>query len=96
MGLFGKILGRALGSVAGNIIPQLKGIDTGGLGETVGGLAPFKKGGRVKKTGPIYAHKGEYVLRKGIAPTKSQKERTEKGKKGKKGGKGGKGGKGKK
>ena len=82
MGIFGKILGRALGSVAGSLIPQLKGIDTGGLGETVGGLAPFKKGGRVKKTGPIYAHKGEFVLPVGVAPTKAQKAKVAKKKAG--------------
>ena len=32
----------------------------------------FKKGGKVKKTGPIYAHKGEFVLPKGIRPTRKQ------------------------
>jgi len=35
-------------------------------------LPEFKKGGKVKKTGPIMAHKGEYVLPASVKPTKKQ------------------------
>jgi hypothetical protein len=36
------------------------------------GLVPFKLGGKVNKTGPIYAHKGEFVLPPGVKPTTHQ------------------------
>jgi hypothetical protein len=84
MGVIGRKLGSALGRAFGNFSGQKLGkftgigADKGGaIGEDIGGdilgkLIPFKKGGRVKKTGPIYAHKGEYVLPKGVAPTKKQ------------------------
>ena len=92
MGLFGNILGRALGSIGSAILP-IKGIDGGEVGSALGSLAPFKKGGPIKRTGPIYAHKGEYILPKGVKPTATQKKAVAKGKAkgGKKGGKGGKG-----
>ena len=93
MGIFGNILGRALGSIGSALLP-IKGIDGGEVGSALGSLAPFKKGGRVKKTGPIYAHKGEFVLPVGVAPTKAQKAKVAKKKAG--GKKGGKGGRGKK
>jgi hypothetical protein len=35
-------------------------------------MLPFKKGGRVKKTGPALVHKGEFVLPASVKPTKSQ------------------------
>jgi hypothetical protein len=35
-------------------------------------MPEFKKGGKVKKTGPIMAHKGEYVLPASVKPTKKQ------------------------
>ena len=85
---FGSLLGRLAGTIGSALLP-IKGVDGGELGATLGGLTGFKNGGRVKRTGPAYLHKGEFVLRKGIAPTKSQKERTTAGKKrggGKKGG----------
>lgn len=76
----GRIVGRGLGSLAGESLGKYTGIDSqkgAGIGDEIGGsilgaLIPFKKGGKVKKTGPIYAHKGEYVLPKGVKPTKAQ------------------------
>jgi hypothetical protein len=44
-------------------------------------LPEFKKGGKVKKTGPIMAHKGEYVLPASVKPTKKQMSRVSKMKK---------------
>ena len=95
MGLFGNILGRALGSIGSAILP-IKGIDGGEVGSALGSLAPFKKGGRVPRTGRALIHKGEYILPVGVAPTKAQKAKVAKGKAKGKGGKGGgkKGGKG--
>lgn len=92
MGLFGNLLGTIAGGLGSKFIP-IKGIDGGEVGGSLGSLLPFKKGGRVKKTGPIYAHAGEFVLPKGVPPTKAQKAKVAKGKKtgGKKGGKGGRG-----
>lgn len=37
------------------------------------GFPSFKKGGFLKKTGPIFAHAGEFVLPKGIKPTDAQR-----------------------
>lgn len=75
----GSLLGRSIGHFAGSKLGKYTGIgaqEGGSAGEDVGGkigaLLPFKKGGRVKKTGPILAHKGEFVLPRGVAPTKAQ------------------------
>lgn len=87
MGLIGRTIGNFLGSklggLAGGALGGITGTgaDEGGrIGGTIGGnllskLIPFKKGGRVKKTGPILAHKGEYVLPAGVKPTKMQMSR---------------------
>ena len=85
----GAALGRSLGHFAGQNLGKFTGINDkegGKIGEDIGGdilekLIPFKKGGRVKKTGPILAHKGEFVLPAGVAPTKSQKAAVAKKKK---------------
>lgn len=76
----GSALGRSIGNFAGSKLGQFTGINDkegGQIGGDIGGdildmLIPFKKGGRVKRTGPILAHKGEYVLPKGVKPTKKQ------------------------
>lgn len=70
MGVFGGILGTGAGQLAGHHIGNAIGGKTGeiigdvigGLGTAFGALLPFKKGGKVKKTGPAYVHKGEVVL----------------------------------
>lgn len=95
MGLFGNILGRALGSIGSAILP-IKGIDGGEVGSALGSLAPFKHGGAVgKKKRVILVHPNEYVLPANAKPTKAQKAVVARNKaKGKKGGKGGKGGRG--
>jgi hypothetical protein len=69
---FGSIIGRALGSIAGNIIP-IKGLDGGAIGETLGGLTGYKTGGKVKKTGPALLHSQEFVLPANAKPTKAQR-----------------------
>jgi hypothetical protein len=63
-------------------------------------LSKLEKGGNVKKTGAVIVHKGEYMLPKGVKPTKAQRKAVAKGKamkktapKKKKGGKKGKKGK---
>jgi hypothetical protein len=99
MGFFGQKLGSFLGSKLGSLAGGAFGGFTGTgadegerIGGTIGGnllgkLIPFKKGGRVKKTGPILAHKGEFVLPAGVRPTKQQlsrvmKKRSKKSRKG--------------
>ena len=73
MGLFGNILGRALGSIGSAILP-IKGIDGGEVGGALGSLAPFKHGGAVgKKKRVILVHPNEYVLPANAKPTKAQK-----------------------
>lgn len=42
------------------------------IGAAAGKLLGFKKGGRVKRTVKALVHKGEFILPKGIPPTKSQ------------------------
>jgi len=79
----GQFLGRGIGNFAGDKLGKFTGIGAekgGNIGEDIGGdvlghLIPFKKGGRVKRTGPVLAHKGEFILPKGVAPTKGQKAR---------------------
>jgi hypothetical protein len=79
----GQFFGRGIGKFAGDKLGKFTGIGGekgGNIGEDIGGdvlghLIPFKKGGHVKKTGPILAHKGEFILPKGVAPTKGQKAR---------------------
>jgi hypothetical protein len=63
MGKIGEMLGGAFGGAVG----KKYGGKTGGkigksLGKIAGSLVPFKKGGMVKKTGAILAHKGELVV----------------------------------
>lgn len=73
MGIFGKILGTALGSIGSQLLP-VKGINGGEVGGLLGGLAPFKTGGAVgKRNRAIYVHKNEYVLPANAKPTKAQK-----------------------
>jgi len=82
----GGALGRALGFFAGKHLGKHTGIGAnkgGDIGADIGGdflekLIPFKKGGRVKKNGPIMAHKGEFVLPKGVKPTKTQMKKVKK------------------
>ena len=91
MGLFGgalgKVLGGAVGGAIGGAIGGKKGRKVGSsLGSVGGGVAGgalqvFKKGGAVKRTGLAQVHKGEYVLPKGVKPTKAQREKVAKGKK---------------
>lgn len=90
MGLFGGMIGKSLGGVAGGIAGGLiggkKGRKIGAkLGGDLGGVAGatmtgFKKGGRVKKTQVALVHAGEYVLPKGVKPTKAQVNKVNKGK----------------
>lgn len=75
----GSLFGRGIGHFAGNKLGKYTGIGAAegasagkSLGEQIGELLPFKKGGRVPKTGKIYAHKGEFILPKGVKPTKKQ------------------------
>ena len=85
---FGSLLGRALGSLGGALIP-VKGIDGGAVGETLGSLAPFKHGGAVgKRKRAILVHPNEYVLPANAKPTKAQKAIVARNKAGAKKGKG--------
>lgn len=93
MGIFGNIIGKSLGKVAGGIAGGLVGGKAGRkigskLGSDLGGVAgatltPYKKGGKVAKTGPALVHKGEYVLPAHVKPTKAQMSAVAKGKRGK-------------
>ena len=80
--MFGSLLGKALGGLAGRKLGKILGNEDLGrnIGEMAGGagggLLPFKKGGRVKgkrgKPVAIMAHAGEYVLPTSVKPTKTQ------------------------
>jgi len=96
MGVYGDILGplagELIGTYAGHKLGGYTGIGSGAggtygktIGSAIGKLVKYKKGGRVKRTGKAIVHKGEYVLPKGVRPTKSQmKKVAAKKKKGKK------------
>jgi hypothetical protein len=83
MGKLGAFLGHNLGGIIGHYAGKRFGKYTGidhlrgaGIGSDIGGqlgeLLPFKKGGKIKKNGKIYAHKGEFILPKGVKPTTHQ------------------------
>ena len=76
MGLIGRELGKIGGSLVGGLIGGKKGRKIGSqIGGAVGTEFPaFKKGGKVKKTGLALVHKDEFVLPKGVKPTKAQKD----------------------
>lgn len=76
MGLIGRELGKIGGSIIGGMVGGKKGKKIGSqIGGAVGTEFPaFKKGGKVKKTGLALVHKDEFVLPKGVAPTKAQKD----------------------
>ena len=80
------LIGSQLGGIAGQALGAKYGGKVGGdLGKVAGtalGMAfpYFKKGGKVTKTGLAMVHKGEYVLPKGVKPTKAQKSAVTKGK----------------
>jgi hypothetical protein len=92
MGIFGHMIGKSLGKVAGGIAGGLVGGKAGRkigsqlggqLGGTAGALTPYKKGGKVPKTGPALLHKGEFVLPAHVKPTKAQKSAVAKAHRGK-------------
>lgn len=73
MGIIGKLLGGFLGGKLGGAVGGDKGKMIGsGLGGALGTLVPFKKGGPVRRKTKALLHKGEYVLPKGVKPTKAQ------------------------
>lgn len=76
MGLFGGIAA----GIGANAIrrsefakkhPLLGDVTAGGL-TMLGALSPYEQGGRVTARQPAVLHGGEYVLPKGIKPTKAQ------------------------
>jgi hypothetical protein len=73
MGMFGSLLGNLAGGLGSKFLP-IPGVNGGELGGALGGLLPFKTGGAVKKTGPAYLHKGEFVLSPGLKPTAYQRK----------------------
>lgn len=71
MGLIGGGIGGVIGGGLGEAVGHSFGGKVGGkigggvgkiLGSAAGALLPFKKGGKVKKTGPALLHKGELVV----------------------------------
>lgn len=86
MGRIGEAVGGYLGRTAGRLGARMLGRQHGKCGAQLGGaagqalgkLSPFKKGGRVRKTGPALVHKGEYILPKGVKPTKKQMKKVAK------------------
>jgi len=87
MGFFGNLLGEVGGGLVGGLIGGDKGKAVGSnIGGELGGLIPFKKGGAVgKRNVKALLHAGEYVLPKGVKPTKAQRKAVaDKKKKGKK------------
>lgn len=88
-GYAGAGLGEAIGKKFGGSIGQEAGKNIGrAIGTAAGAAIPYlKEGGAVKKTGPAYLHRNEFVLPASIKPTKSQKAAVAKLHKAKKGGK---------
>jgi hypothetical protein len=80
MGFLGSALGNLGGGLLGGLIGHTK--EGSAIGSTLGGMLPFKKGGRVpgRKGMPVKAmlHAGEVVLPVGVAPTMAQKRQIRK------------------
>ena len=83
MGSLGKLagltLGRKIGRYAGKRLGRYTGVHKkrgGEVGEKIGAilgdLIPYRKGGIVRKTGPGLLHSGEFVLPRGVKPTRKQ------------------------
>jgi hypothetical protein len=76
----GQFVGKQIGKFAGDRLGETTGIgkkEGGKFGKEIGGnvlgqLIPFKRGGKVRKTGPALIHKGEFVLPSGVKPTSKQ------------------------
>jgi len=65
MGIAGGLIGSGAGRIAGGYFGGEKGAEAGqAIGSVLGGFLPFKKGGKVAKTGPAMLHKGEMVVPK--------------------------------
>jgi len=71
MGLLGGSIGELAGGGLGEYVGKHYGGETGGRigkeigsagGKFLGAMLPFKKGGKVKKTGVAMLHKGEIVV----------------------------------
>ena len=73
MGVIGETIGTygggSLGEMIGKKIGKSDAAASAGkkIGSVIGGVAggaliPFRSGGRVKKTGPAYLHKGELIV----------------------------------
>lgn len=76
------LTGGALGAV-GSLAGPIAGVGASAIGSKLGKeylvpklnkIAGYKIGGKVKKTGLAYIHKDEYILPKGIKPTKTQQK----------------------
>lgn len=77
----GGLAGGYIGGKIGRFVGGQKGENIGkGIGAGLGTIAGyagaktlgFKKGGKVKRNGKALVHKGEFVLPKGVKPTKKQ------------------------
>ena len=75
---FGSLLGRLAGTIGSALLP-IKGVDGGELGAALGSLAPFKKGGRVPRTGRALIHKGGVYFTRGRSSNKGTKSKSGKG-----------------
>ena len=82
--MFGNLLGTIAGGLGSKFLP-IPGVNGSQLGGAIGGLMPFKNGGKIpgKKGKPklILAHGQEYILPANAKPTKAQKAIVAKNKK---------------
>jgi hypothetical protein len=76
MGVIGSALGGLAGSYVGGKIAKGKyKMEISTVGSALGSAIPwFKNGGLVPRTELAMVHKNEFVLPKGVNPTKSQKK----------------------
>lgn len=63
MGFFGETLGGLLGGLGSKVLP-IPGINGAELGRAMGGILPFKRGGRVKRRTPPRTKSGRFRKRK--------------------------------
>lgn len=77
MGIFGSAGASTLGKAIGG---KKFGDVLGTIGGVLGSFLPFEEGGDVPYDTKAILHKGEFVLPKGVKPTKAQRKAVKKGK----------------
>jgi len=79
MGVFGNLLGQGIGYLGGGLFGGQKAKDTGRtIGGALGGLLPFKQGGKVRGPMNIQGPMAEQVVKPMMMKKKKNKRKMKK------------------